>query len=123
MHICNTLFGITKNVFELQKTTTMCLKAKNLSFQVQYNYALQLEQIPFSCKYHIVLTMMFCFQIGLNSSNYLWIVTQSVVGNINDKMAGRDQSWSPDFRGISFAMENFKDPSKTDRMFCGYFVG
>ena len=64
---------------------------------------------------------MFCFQIGLNSSNYLWIVTQSVVGNINDKMAGRDQSWSPDFRGISFAMENFKDPSKTDRMFCGYF--
>ena len=54
---------------------------------------------------------MFCFQIGLNSSNYLWIVTQSVVGNINDKMAGRDQSWSPDFRGISFTMENFKDPS------------
>ena len=41
-------------------------------------------------------------QVGLNSSNYLWIVTQSVVGNIGDKMAGLADSFHIGMLGVHF---------------------
>ena len=40
--------------------------------------------------------------VGLNSSNYLWIVTQSVVGNIEEKMAGMADSFHIGILGVHF---------------------
>ena len=41
-------------------------------------------------------------KLGLNSSNYLWIVTQSVVGNIEEKMAGMADSFHIGILGVHF---------------------
>ena len=41
-------------------------------------------------------------KVGLNSSNYLWIVTQSVVGNIEEKMAGMAESFHIGILGVHF---------------------
>ena len=41
-------------------------------------------------------------KLGLNSSNYLWIVTQSVVGNIEEKMAGMAESFHIGILGVHF---------------------
>ena len=39
---------------------------------------------------------------GLNTSNYLWIVTQSVVGDPSDKMMGLGESFPIGMLGIHF---------------------
>ena len=40
---------------------------------------------------------------GLNTSNYLWIVTQSVVGDPSEKMMGLGESFQIGMLGIHFA--------------------
>ena len=39
---------------------------------------------------------------GLNTSNYLWIVTQSVVGDPSEKMMGLGESFQIGMLGIHF---------------------
>ena len=43
-------------------------------------------------------------QIGLTSSNYLWLVTQSVVGNTNDRTSKR-RSLPPGMLGVHFEVD------------------
>ena len=41
-------------------------------------------------------------KVGLNSSNYLWIVTQSVVGDTGEKMMGLADSYHVGMLGVHF---------------------
>ena len=41
-------------------------------------------------------------KVGLNTSNYLWIVTQSVVGDTGEKMMGLADSYHVGMLGVHF---------------------
>ena len=100
----------------LQKVREKCAQERNRfiiqeEFLVSEATGYDVSDIP---KSEVRIILLYCTKaeakvilsngakVGLNSSAYLWLVTQSVVGNIGDRMAGMADSFHIGMLGVHF---------------------
>ena len=100
----------------LQKVREKCAQERNRfiiqeEFLVSETTGYDVSDIP---KSEVRIILLYCTKaeakvilsngakVGLNSSAYLWLVTQSVVGNIGEKMAGMADSFHIGMLGVHF---------------------